>query len=47
MRTQAAVDAMIRSGESGQVEIVESVDDIEPNETGTATSTDADKETSS
>jgi predicted dehydrogenase len=47
MRTQAAVDAMIRSGESGQVEIVESVDDIEPNETGTATSTDADQETSS
>lgn len=33
MRTQAAVDAMIRSGESGQVEIVESVDDIGPNET--------------
>jgi predicted dehydrogenase len=47
MRTQAAVDAMIRSGESGQVEIVESIDDIEPNEAGTATSTDADKETSS
>ena len=40
------LNTIIQEGGAGQVEIVESVDHIEPNEAGTATNTDADQETS-